>query len=132
MKQLTQELKGGKMELIDVPCPTINDNEILVKNLYSVISPGTESKTVIDARKGYIAKARDQLNVPNVSLDIAYDGIKFHLLEYQCVYFGTAGIARSNHYFKGKKDNWISYHNDETDESVYAYSIAKYIKHTQA
>jgi len=62
MKQLTQELKGGKMELIDVPCPTINDNEILVKNLYSVISPGTESKTVIDARKGYIAKARARQN----------------------------------------------------------------------
>ncbi|MDD3427808.1 MAG: hypothetical protein PHQ76_03685 [Caldisericia bacterium] len=79
----------------------------------------------------FALEAREQLNVPNVSLDIAYDGLKFHLLEYQCVYFGTAGIARSNYYFIGEKDNWISYHNDETTESVYAYSIAKYIKHTQ-
>ena len=62
MKQLTQELKSGKMRLIDVPCPTISDNEILVKNIYSAISPGTESKTVIDARKGYIAKARARQN----------------------------------------------------------------------
>jgi len=79
----------------------------------------------------FALEARKQLNVPNVSLDIAYDGLKFYLLEYQCVCFGTVGIARSNYYFKGEKDNWISYHNDETTESVYAYSIAKYIKHTQ-
>lgn len=58
MKKLTQELKAGKMALIDVPCPTIGDNEILVKNLYSAISPRNESKSVIDARKGYIAKAK--------------------------------------------------------------------------
>ena len=32
MKKLTQELKAGKMALIDVPCPTIGDNEILLKN----------------------------------------------------------------------------------------------------
>lgn len=35
MKQLTQELKNGEMELIDVPCPTINDNEILEKFFFS-------------------------------------------------------------------------------------------------
>jgi polar amino acid transport system substrate-binding protein len=71
MKQLTQELKAGKMELIDVPCPTIGDNEVLVKNLYSAISPGTESKTVIDARKGYIAKARSRQKEFNAVLKMA-------------------------------------------------------------
>ncbi len=58
MKHIPQELVAGKMELIDAPCPIIGNNEVLVKNLYSAISPGTESKTVIDAHKGYIAKAR--------------------------------------------------------------------------
>jgi len=71
MKQVTQELKAGKMALIDVPCLTIGDNEILVKNLYSAISPGTESKTVIDARKGYIAKARSRQKEFNAVIKMA-------------------------------------------------------------
>jgi len=71
MKQLTQELKSGKMALINVPCPHIGENEILVKNLYSAISSGTESKTVIDARKGYIAKARARQNEFHAVLKMA-------------------------------------------------------------
>lgn len=71
MKHLTQELKAGKMALIDVPCPMIRDNEVLVKNLYSATSPGNESKTVIDALKGYIAKARSRQKEFNAVIQMA-------------------------------------------------------------
>ena len=57
MKQLTQQLKSGKMEILEVPFPTLDKGQILVHNHYSVISSGTEGKTVTDARKGYISKA---------------------------------------------------------------------------
>lgn len=60
MKQLTQQLKSGHMEIIEVPFPALNAGQILVRNHYSVISSGTEGKTVSDARKGYIAKARSR------------------------------------------------------------------------
>ncbi len=60
MNQLTQQLKSGKMEILEVPFPTLNKGQILVHNHYSVISAGTEGKTVIDARKGYIAKAKSR------------------------------------------------------------------------
>ena len=60
MQQLTQELKSGKMEILEVPFPAIDKGRILVRNFYSVISAGTEGKTVSDARKGYIAKARSR------------------------------------------------------------------------
>ena len=60
MEQLTQQLKSGKMNIIEVPFPTLSEGKILVRNYYSVISPGTEGKTVSDARKGYIAKARSR------------------------------------------------------------------------
>ncbi|TNE55622.1 MAG: oxidoreductase [Bacteroidetes bacterium] len=60
MKQLTQQLKSGKMEILEVPFPVLRPNEILVRNHYSLISSGTESKTVSDARKGYVAKARNR------------------------------------------------------------------------
>jgi predicted dehydrogenase/threonine dehydrogenase-like Zn-dependent dehydrogenase len=60
MKQLTQQLKSGKMEIMEVPFPTLGRGEVLVRNHYSVISSGTEGKTVLDARKGYISKARSR------------------------------------------------------------------------
>ena len=60
MKQLTQQLKSGKMEILEVPFPALNKEAILVHNHFSVISAGTEGKTVTDARKGYVAKAKSR------------------------------------------------------------------------
>ncbi|MEI8201413.1 MAG: Gfo/Idh/MocA family oxidoreductase [Bacteroidota bacterium] len=60
MQQLTQQLKSGQMEIMEVPFPSLGDNEIMVRNHYSVISAGTEGKNVSDARKGYIAKAKSR------------------------------------------------------------------------
>jgi len=44
MKQVIA--RAGKVEVIDSPIPSIGDNEILVKTLYSVISSGTETWTI--------------------------------------------------------------------------------------
>jgi predicted dehydrogenase/threonine dehydrogenase-like Zn-dependent dehydrogenase len=48
------------MEIVEVPMPQLMPGQLLVRNFYSVISAGTEGKTVSDARKGYIAKARSR------------------------------------------------------------------------
>lgn len=48
------------MEILEVPFPTLYKGHVLVRNHYSVISAGTEGKTVTDARKGYIAKAKSR------------------------------------------------------------------------
>lgn len=58
MEQLTQNLKDGAMQLLEVPFPALQPGCILVRNYFSVISAGTEGKSVKDARLGYIAKVR--------------------------------------------------------------------------
>ncbi len=58
MLQLIQNLKTGKMEIKQVPIPPLNPNNLLVKTHYSLISIGTESSKVANARKGYIGKAK--------------------------------------------------------------------------
>jgi polar amino acid transport system substrate-binding protein len=60
MKQLTQKLKNGQIKIKDVPVPIVRKGCLLVKNHYSLISPGTEASTVKTARKGYIGKAKDR------------------------------------------------------------------------
>lgn len=77
MKQLTQQLKSGKMEILEVPFPVLGDGQILVRNHYSVISAGTEGKTVSDARKGYIAKAKSRQKEVKMVIDmIKSEGLK--------------------------------------------------------
>ena len=60
MKQLTQKLKSGQMQVLEVPVPDLRPGMILVRNYYSLISAGTEGSTVKAARKGYIGKAKER------------------------------------------------------------------------
>lgn len=60
MEQLTQNLKDGHMQLLEVPFPALGKGQIMVRNYYSAISAGTEGKTVKDARLGYIGKAKSR------------------------------------------------------------------------
>ncbi len=58
MEQLVQSLKDGAMQILEVPFPSLQSGCVLVRNYYSVISAGTEGKSVKDARLGYLGKAR--------------------------------------------------------------------------
>jgi glutathione synthase/RimK-type ligase-like ATP-grasp enzyme len=70
----------------------------------------------------------EKLHVPHVSLDIAYDGTDFYLLEFQSVYFGTAGIVKSNCYFSCAEDNkGQPIFEKRSIENVYANSIKEFI-----
>jgi polar amino acid transport system substrate-binding protein len=60
LQQVTQQLKSHKMKILEVPFPTLYNGNVLVRNHYSVISANTESKTMADARKRYIAKGRQK------------------------------------------------------------------------
>lgn len=69
----------------------------------------------------------NKLNIPHLSLDIAYDGKSFYLIEFQCVYFGTAGILFSEKYFINKIGNWIDQNNEKDIEKVYSESISTFL-----
>jgi len=60
MKQLTQKLKNGAMGVIEVPPPRLAPGMVLVRNHFSLISPGTEGSTVNAARKSLIGKAKER------------------------------------------------------------------------
>lgn len=60
MKQVVQTLKDGKIQVLDFPPPVLNKGMLLVKNYYSLISPGTEGSTVRVAKKSLVGKALDR------------------------------------------------------------------------
>jgi threonine dehydrogenase-like Zn-dependent dehydrogenase len=60
MEQLTQKLKNGSVQVIEVPVPAQLPGTVLVRVGYSLISAGTESSTVKAARAGLLEKARSR------------------------------------------------------------------------
>ncbi len=60
MKQVTQNLKDGKMTLLEVPAPAVGEGMVLVRNHFSLISAGTEGSKVVTARKSLLGKAKEK------------------------------------------------------------------------
>jgi len=58
MKQVLEDLRDGSIWVEDVPPPQLRDEFVLVRNLQSLISSGTEGGTVKLGRMGLLAKAR--------------------------------------------------------------------------
>jgi predicted dehydrogenase/threonine dehydrogenase-like Zn-dependent dehydrogenase len=58
MKQVVQTLKDGAVRVIEVPEPILGAGMVLVRNHFSLISPGTEGSTVRVARKSLLGKAK--------------------------------------------------------------------------
>lgn len=71
-----------------------------------------------------------ELRVPNISMDIAWDGDLFYLLEFQCVYFGTAGILKrySSECFLKDGAAWSVIDNEGNIEKAYAESIVWFLR----
>jgi predicted dehydrogenase/threonine dehydrogenase-like Zn-dependent dehydrogenase len=60
MRQIIQTIKSGIIQLLNVPPPLLNRGMVLVRNYYSLISPGTEGSTLRVARKGIIGKIKER------------------------------------------------------------------------
>ncbi len=60
MRQLLQNARSGKIELVDVPAPMAAPGQVLVQNYYSVMSPGTDKLAMSFARMSILGKARSR------------------------------------------------------------------------
>ena len=60
MKQVVQTLKNGRIQVLEVPPPVLDKGMVLVKNHYSLISPGTEGSTIQVAQKTLLGKAKER------------------------------------------------------------------------
>jgi glutathione synthase/RimK-type ligase-like ATP-grasp enzyme len=88
---------------------------------------GSESK-LPEGIFDYAEKIRDSLNVPHLSLDIVHDGQKFHLVEFQALYFGTSTINMSDVFFQKIDNQWEQLKNDFSLEQLYADAVSWFLK----
>lgn len=60
MRQIIQSPRTGKLELAEVPLPACGSGQVLVRNQFSVVSPGTERQAMDFARRSLLGKARSR------------------------------------------------------------------------
>ena len=71
MKQLLQNIKTGKSTIEDVPVPTPQEGQALVKVAASLVSAGTERMVVEFAEKSLVGKARSRPDLVKQVIDKA-------------------------------------------------------------
>ncbi|MCH2172290.1 bi-domain-containing oxidoreductase [Myxococcota bacterium] len=103
MKQILQDARSGKLELVEVPAPIPGSGEILVRNAFSVVSPGTEKLAMDFARKSLVGKARSRPDlVAQVTRKLRQEGplptyrtVTTRLSSPQPLGYSSAGIVES-------------------------------------
>jgi polar amino acid transport system substrate-binding protein len=101
MKQLFQDPKAGTIQVVDIASPALRPGTILVRNAFSVVSPGTERGTVSAARDSYIKTARARPDLVRRVLDTvkregvlaAYRKVQAKLSEPQALGYSSAGTV---------------------------------------
>ena len=71
MKQLLQNIRDGKAEVVDLPIPVVKPGYVLVRNQASVVSAGTERMVVSFAEKNLLGKAQSRPDLVKQVLDKA-------------------------------------------------------------
>jgi len=67
------------------------------------------------------------LDVPFISLDIAYNGIEYYLLEFQVIYFGTYTLEYSECFYLKYGNQWLKVVEKSVLENVYVDAIDSFI-----
>jgi len=112
MKQVIQNFKSGKLYVDDVPVPGIAENMVLVENMFSAISAGTERGTVKVGKANLLGKAKQRpdlvaqvfQNIKKEGLQATFTKVKTKLDSLKALGYSTAGIVTmsmdSNGFYK--------------------------------
>jgi polar amino acid transport system substrate-binding protein len=101
MLQIVQYQKTGEMLVEELPTPLLKSDSVLVQNVFSLISAGTERTSVETARASLIGKAKSRPdlvkqvldNVKREGLKATYEKVQNRLNNYKELGYSSAGIV---------------------------------------
>jgi hypothetical protein len=85
-------------------------------------------QTLPDGMLDYVKEIFEYFDVPYLSLDIAYNGKVFFLIEFQFLMFGTYTLEKSLFYFQLINNQWIKVDGESKIEYEFVRSVSEYIR----
>jgi len=103
MRQLLQDPKSGKIQVVTLPAPALVPGAILVRTVCSAISPGTERAAISTVRDSYLRTARARPDLVRRVLDTvkregvlaAYRKVQAKLAEPRALGYSCAGVVEA-------------------------------------
>ena len=86
-----------------------------------------DDQFIPDGMLDFANKIYNTLKVPQLSIDVCFDGTKYYLIEFQAVSFGTLTQTISEFYFTLENGKWVKVIEKLSLEKVYSESIVDYI-----
>lgn len=101
MKQVVQDVKSGKIGVREVPAPLVRPGHVVIRNRFSLLSPGTERTLLEFAKKSFLGKARARPDhvkrvlekVRTEGLFATLDQVRAKLDEPMAVGYSSAGVV---------------------------------------
>lgn len=101
MRQIVQNQKTGEIIVDDVPCPTLVEGRIIVRNAFSVISVGTERAAITEASQSLVSRAKNNpdkvrqvlASAKRDGLIEAYKKVKNRLDRNRAIGYSSAGVV---------------------------------------
>jgi predicted dehydrogenase/threonine dehydrogenase-like Zn-dependent dehydrogenase len=101
MKQLIQNLRTSQLEVAEVPAPTPTTPGVLVRNMYSLISAGTERATINTEQRSLLAKAHNRpelmrellRNMQQEGMFATYQKVRTRLERLKPLGYSSAGLV---------------------------------------
>jgi len=88
--------------------------------------PGGRSG-IPDVVLSLVEQVYNKLDVPHLSVDVAFDGSRAYLFEFQAIYFGTSTHNLCEKYFIKQEGQWVLQKKTLDQEGVYAWGVAHYL-----
>ena len=132
MKVLTQNLKTGNTDILEVPSPSIDSKKIRVINDCSLISTGTESLIVNFGKAGWLNKARQQPDrikdvinkIKSSGITDTYKAIKNKLYYPMAMGYAAVGtISHTNENYNLSKGTRVFTNSFHQEEALVDYNM---------
>ena len=105
----------------------IKGNDFRASGSHHEYKAGSEAEFPIH-KLDLIKEIYEKLDVPHLSLDVAYDGSRIYIHEFQAVYFGTSTHEFCDGYYTKKGDKWVFKKKELDQEGEYVWGLVHYFR----
>jgi glutathione synthase/RimK-type ligase-like ATP-grasp enzyme len=86
--------------------------------------PDKDQEALLD----FARKLTLEIHFPVIGMDIGFDGVNYHLIEFQMIHIGTSALQRSEFWHEYHDGKWIRYNGSSVLEDQFSRSMHEFVE----